>query len=193
LNALKETKPDLIVIGYSQRDLLRPLSNIAPVMYFKSFGHRYDNAAKADQRFRQLAKLTGKTDLAESKLKARDEKISTLKNKLNKHFESNKPTFTAINIDKSNWAFVNNSLPYSVINKLGLITALNEKPGKLGVKKISDKELTKLSTEGCLLFVAESKTFETSCSYQLDPVHLYGGSMAQAYIAEKIANAIIEK
>jgi len=128
--------------------------------------------------------------LAESKLEARDAKINSLKNKLNEHFNNSKPTFTVVNIDKSNWAFINNSLPYSVIGKLGLTADFNEKPGKLGVKKISNKEL---NTAGCLLFVSESKKIDTDCSYQLEPVHLYGGSMAQAYIAEKITNAIVGK
>jgi len=37
LDKLKETKPDLIIIGYSQRDLLRPLSNTKRINAFASW------------------------------------------------------------------------------------------------------------------------------------------------------------
>ena len=64
LAKIKDLKPDVIIIGYSQRSLIKSLSNLGTVIYFKNFGKRYNNYQKSRERFLELAKLFDKTQLA---------------------------------------------------------------------------------------------------------------------------------
>ncbi len=143
LAKIKALKPQVILIGYSQRSLLRPLSNIARVIYFNNFGRRYDNASKADERFLELASLFEKTELAANKLRARDERLAELKTMLEKVVVTTSlavyvPPTTA----KGRYnVFVDNSLPHSAAQQLGFTVVQAEKADKYGVVQLTAKEL----------------------------------------------------
>jgi len=197
LNQLRKLSPELIIIGYSQRDLLRPLSNIAPVMYFNNFSRRYDNAKKADERFITLAKLFGKTDFAIKVLHDREQEINNIASSLNTQFNGNLPKLTIASIKKGDaWLFLNNSIPFSVANRLGFKPSpIEKKPSKLGTHKISLKELSAL--EGCVLLLnsthdlkavkPESTTVKkTQCWQTLQTTNAYGGRQSQLYLAQAI-------
>lgn len=207
LKKLRELSPELIIIGYSQRDLLRPLSNIAPVMYFNNFSRRYDNAKKADERFIVLAKLFEKTDFANNKLNDRNQRINKTTLLLKKQFNENLPQLTIVSIKNDfAWLFLNNSIPYSVANQLGFQSSpIEKKPSKLGTHKTSLEALSTL--DGCVVFLnssfdTDSKTnFDSinvknpQCKHTLNPANAYGGSLSQLYLAQSIAQAFgaIEK
>ena len=195
LSKLKSSKPDLIIIGYSQRDLMRPLSNIAPVMYFNNFSRRFDNAKKADERFLVLAKLFNKTDFAKRKLQDRDNKINKIKQELNRHFNKTLPNLNIALIDKKNaWVFLENSVPFYVASKLGFPSKLTQKPSKLGTHKIPLTELNQNSD--CVVLVDKSQptqrfTQNKQCLYTMQATNNYGGAMSQLYLAEAIKKAIL--
>ena len=195
LNKLKQLKPELIFIGYSQRDLMRPLSNIAPVMYFNNFSRRNNNAEKADERFLILAKLFNKTDFAEKKLIERDVQINSLKEKLSVGLkEQQLYTIASLKQDEI-WAYSNNSLPEAVLIKLGLNHELNDKPSKLGTRKLKNKEISQL--QGCMIFINNSDAQQNpakqhSCHYEAAKTNTFGGAMSQLYLAQSITASLLQ-
>ena len=197
LKKLRQLAPELIIIGYSQRDLLRPLSNIAPVMYFNNFSRRFDNAKKADERFLVLAKLFGKTEFAEQRLQHRDQGLNRVTSSLNDHFKGDLPQVTIASIKKdSAWLFLNNSIPFSVAQQLGFKpSGIEKKPSKLGTHKVNVKELAEL--DGCILLLnsdpIESVTVKNPhCNHTLLTTHAYGGSLSQLHIAQSIEKAFYD-
>jgi len=195
LKQLKALKPELIIIGYSQRDLLRPLSNIAPVMYFNNFSRRNNNAEKADEHFLTLAKLFNKTEFATQKLAERDVQINLLKEKLSLNL-TKKQLFTVASIKQNEvWAYSNNSLPEAVLMKLGLKPELDDKPTKLGTRKLKNKEINQL--QGCFIFINNTnikhKAAENHyCNYHAATTNTFGGAMSQLYLAESIAISLMK-
>jgi len=155
LSKIKKLNPDVIVIGYSQRSLLRPLSNIATVIYFKNFGARYNNFEKSRERFTELAKLFNKTELANQKLVYLDSKLAELKSSLIDKFarenrtlplvQLNVPkTNSAIKGDPKTWLFSNNSMPYYAAQAIGLEVLSSDEVDQYGVSKLNDNELAEL-------------------------------------------------
>lgn len=199
LNKLKQAKPDLILIGYSQRDLLRPLSNIASVMYFNNFSRRNNNAEKADERFLILAKLFNKNEFAQNKLKQRDKKIAELKQSLTTQLNNKQTAFTVASLKQNDlWAYSNNSLPEAVITKLGLSTELNDKPTKLGTRKLKKQEINNLN--GCLILINNSLDASTenipktknNCFYSANTTNTFGGAMSQLHLAQSITDSLLK-
>ena len=193
LKQLRELKPELIIIGYSQRDLLRPLSNIAPVMYFNNFSRRFDNALKADERFLILAKLFGKIEFAKQRLKYRDQQIEHIAASINEYFQGKLPQVTIASVKKNSaWLFLNNSIPFSVVERLGFkLSPIQEKSSKLGTHKTSLDELSKL--DGCILLLNSEINSVTvknpQCKHTLLTTNAYGGSFSQLHLASSIESA----
>ncbi len=197
LAALRGANPDLILIGYSQRDLLRPLANIAPVMYFNNFSRRYQNDEKADERFLILAKLFKKTAYAQQKLNNRDEKLHKIKKNIDTYFDSNLPQLTIASIQKDKpWVFLENSMPFAVSKQLGFSSHLSQKATKFGTHSSSFKDL--FSQNGCVFFInndtdndlAKAIPNTPPCTVQLNKTNTYGGAMSRLYIAESILAGI---
>ena len=155
LNKIRALKPDVILIGYSQRSLLRPLSNIATVIYFKNFGKRYNNHEKSVDRFWEMAKLFDKTQLAEVKLAQRDERFSQLREELHTAYKAKSlplPTVQFIvpeALDASKRSsvllFGENSMPFYAAQELGLSVLAAQKNDQFGMARLSKKEYSKLS------------------------------------------------
>ena len=205
LKKLKDSEPELILIGYSQRDLLRPLSNIAPVMYFNNFSRRNNNAEKADERFLILAKLFNKTEFAKNKLRDRDEQIIALRQRLERDFRleqfaNEKPLFTVASLKQNElWAFSNNSLPEAIVKKLVFSPELIDKPSKLGTRRLNQTEIDQLN--GCLILInnsdnslspSQSSILANSCTFLAKPTNTFGGAMSQLYLAKSLVKSLTE-
>jgi len=193
LKKLKTSKPELIIIGYSQRDLMRVLSHIAPVMYFNNFSRRKNNAERADEHFLKMAKLFGKTTFAKQKLAIRDEKIAALKLKLAQHYKMNiPPNISIVNLgeDKSAWLYSTNSMPYYAAQKLGFVQDYPHKPTKLGVQQISTEKLSDFAN--CTLYLNSTAVQQlSSCSAELATTFSFGGAMSLLYLAESITDGLL--
>jgi len=135
--------------------LLRPLSNIATVIYFKNFGKRYNNHEKSVDRFLEMAKLFDKTQLAEVKLVERAERFSQLKKELHSVYEAkglDLPTVQFIvpeELDASKRGsvllFGENSMPYYAAQELGLSVLAAQQNDQFGMARLSEKEYSKLT------------------------------------------------
>ena len=212
LNEIRALKPDIILIGYSQRSLLRPLSNIATVIYFKNFGKRYNNHEKSKARFLEMAKLFDKTDFANTKLIERDKRFNALKTQLKNAFSNDAlPTVQFIvpeGLDGSKrnsvLVFGGNSMPYYAAQELGLSVLGAAENDQFGTAKLDDKELAALladqSNKVCKLYlssyavdvkVGEESVSEDGCSVDLDYQNAFGGVMSVLYLAESISSALL--
>lgn len=213
LAAIRKLKPDIILIGYSQRSLLRPLSNIATVIYFKNFGNRYNNFEKSRERFLEMAKLFDKTEFAENKLKQASERFQTLRLELAAAFPEGKLPKLQITIPqtvsetekgKSIWVFGKNSLPYYAGQQLGLEVTSPEKTSQFGTAQLSPNVLEALHTgKDNLLCRAYLPSYQTSnntdavtklpagCSFELSYQNAFGGTLSVLYLSEAIYQGLL--
>lgn len=154
LDKIRELKPDVILIGYSQRPLIKSLSNIGTVIYFKNFGQRYNNYEKSRERFLELAKLFDKTQYAEQRLSQLDADLLALKTSLEQHYKQTTKTssrhypsilFSVTNQTKNTnngmWVFGNNSMPYYAAEQLGLTIVDAGETDKFGVTRLTSRQL----------------------------------------------------
>lgn len=213
LAVIRKLKPDIILIGYSQRSLLRPLSNIATVIYFKNFGNRYNNYEKSRERFLEMAKLFDKTAFAENKLKQADERFQTMRLELAAAFPKGKLPKLQITIPqtaseaekgKSIWVFGKNSLPSYAAKQLGLEVVSPEKTSQFGTAQISSGDLEALHTNDkdlCRAYLPSYKTsldknkaakLPTGCSFELNYQNAFGGTMSVLYLSEAMHKEIIK-
>ena len=215
LATIRKLKPDIILIGYSQRSLLRPLSNIATVIYFKNFGNRYNNFEKSRERFLEMAKLFDKTEKATNKLKQADERFQTMRLKLAQVFpEDQLPKLeitipqTASETEKhqSIWVFGKNSLPFYAAEKLGLAVVSPEKTSQFGTAQLNMADLVALHNANgqalCRVYLpsyqtpnrdSESAIPPKGCAFELNYQNAFGGAMSVLYLSEAIYQALLSR
>lgn len=196
LEKIKALKPEIILIGYSQRSLIRPLSNIATVIYFRNFSQRYDNAKKADERFAELAKLFQKEELAARKLVERDQKLAALKSNI----ASQKPwpvfwfSAPAGKGDRQLSVFGENALIVSASRKSGLSVIAPDDTDAFGVQKLSQaqiKELLPRDQATCRAVLAAPSIDELGmepdeCVFRLEYQQAFGGAMSLLHLAQSL-------
>ncbi len=208
LKKIKVLKPDVIIIGYSQRPLIRVLSNLAPVVYFNNFSKRDNNEVRSRKQFLMLAQLFDKTDFARQKLKSRDEKLAQLKKKLQMHYDEHrqeplpKVTVVLAHSDQFAWAFGKNSMPVYALEALGLHSAMTLSTSQYGVAKVPVSKLQRL--DGCVLYISDEAfdplasavwqnftAVKEACFFRLSSVSAYGGVMSVQYLAEAVVGLLL--
>jgi iron complex transport system substrate-binding protein len=214
LAAIRKLDPDIILIGYSQRSLLRPLSNIATVIYFKNFGNRYNNFEKSRERFLEMAKLFDKTEFAKDKLKQAEERFKSMRTELAAAYPDGKLPTLQITIPqtvseaekgKSIWVFGKNSLPFYAAQQLGLEVISPEETSQFGTAQISLGDLKTLRSKAeknlCNIYLSTYQTQmiaedqlkpSAGCSLRLSYQNAFGGAMSVLYLSEAIQKALLE-
>lgn len=221
LQKIRDLQPEIIFIGYSQRSLLRPLSNIATVVYFKNFGRRYDNAKKSEERLLELAKLFEKTNFAERLIAQRDNAIEQSKQKLNAAFADTvlpkvMMVAPAAKGKRLHGLFGRNSMPFAAARSLGLDAVTTQKTDKFGAIQVSSSELSELfrlnsdktvnktKVPICIIEfanylpeVAENQPKlinmkDADCYLGVDYQQAFGGVMSLQWLAEGIAKSLME-
>ncbi|MBL4826392.1 MAG: ABC transporter substrate-binding protein [Spongiibacteraceae bacterium] len=210
LKTLQDLKPDLIILGTNQKQLARPFSKIAEVMYYKNFSERYrGNGEKSRERFKQIAELFQKEKVAEQKLATMDTRIAQLRLQLQQHFGNQLPKVTSIRFSSAEKCLVygDNSLPLFALYLLGIESDFSIKKSQWGEKEIPINELDQID-EGYLVYfkpvnqsdqVFQSKDWlalpvvQQNNVLAASPVWSYGGAMSVLYIAEAISQALLKK
>ncbi|GAA6138810.1 iron-siderophore ABC transporter substrate-binding protein [Arenicella sp. 4NH20-0111] len=213
LSTIRDLKPEVIFIGYSQRSLIRPLSNIATVIYFKNFGKRYNNAAKSEERFLELAKLFQKTGLAQEVLEFRNQALEKLKATLVDKQTADVVTNVLLIAPSGQGntrfgVFGKNSLPYHAGLMIGLNVLSPEETDNFGVAQLSKKGLLEqaasLSNEDVCLVVFEKygvgNTTEMiddldkrhDCVLSIDYQQAFGGVNSLLWLAQEYAQSLID-
>lgn len=204
LEKIKALQPDVIIIGYSQKLLVRKLANIAPVVYFNNFSKHYANGEKAQERFLQLATLFNKAEFAAEKITQRNKRIAQLKMQLHEKFPAGLPRVTVImpHNARQAWVLADNSLAQFTLAQLGFKPAIVKPASKYGATKVSVKTLN--SIDGCLLYLPDNHVdmlqssawqrllqADNGCFLPLAPVAIYGGAMSIQYLAEEITQVLL--
>lgn len=87
---LRQLKPDLIILGSQQKELARPFSRIAKVMFYQHFSDRYRNhGEKSQTRYRQLAELFQQEAKTEQQLQALNAELKQWREQLSGHHGKN--------------------------------------------------------------------------------------------------------
>ncbi|MEM7360526.1 MAG: ABC transporter substrate-binding protein [Pseudomonadota bacterium] len=203
LAKIRGLDPEIIIIGYSQRSIMRPLENIATIIYFKNFGKRYNNAEKSVDRFRELAKLFDKTESAQKLLEQRERSLAQLAESVTKLDLSPDLRF-AIVVPPSNrraqyWLLGENSLPNAAARSIGIKTLSAEDHDQFGVARLSLTEITQLAedsgTTTCFLLLNRyspdtSSNDALECAYELPYQNAFGGVMSIQYLGEGMLEVI---
>lgn len=209
LNKIKALNPDIIVIGYSQRPLTRTLSNIATVIYFKNFGHRYNNQNKAKLRYLELAKLFDKQPFAKQKLQEAASKLTELKEQIDKKYANKaKPKLQFIvpaskNSGDQIWLFGKNSMLFYAAKELGLELVALDDVDAFGVSRTDKqtvKQLNKNSeTQICQFYLSNysgnkhSQLVTNQCGGELSYQNAFGGFFSIYHLAIAISEAVLNK
>lgn len=196
---IRALEPDLIIIGTGQKELARPLSHIAKVIYFKNFSDRYrTNGRKARERWLQMAAVFQKTAQAQAALQAMDERMAELAGALN-------PDQTVVLLQATPQGqlrlFGDNSLPGHVLRTLGLTPGLIRPATHWGESPLTLDDLGALNTTPqVLLFAPQSQHAQwknaiekqdLSAGIQILPrLWPYGGALSLLQIAERIRHAL---
>ena len=193
------------------RPYIRPLSNIATVIYFKNFGKRYNNGEKSRERFSELAKLFDKSELAAELLAKRDARLVSLKMQLHEAYQGQAlPTVEFVVPDSANPAksgdfllFGENSMPFYAAKALGLEVVSAQKNDQFGLAQLSSVQLNDL-TQGrsmsvCRFYLSSYVTSSRAlpsgswgeqlgrdCVVDMDYQNAFGGVMSIQYLAESL-------
>lgn len=208
LEKLAALKPDLILAASPQHDLIPRLANIAPVLYYSTFSKDTNSAEMAIRNYRLIAKVVGKSALAEEKLSAMQTRIAALKAELNNAFQGQLPQVVAMRFASKTSVYIygENSTTEYALQQLGLESALPQPATEWGIVQKRITDLQHVGTGYVLYFEPfhEEKALKKSVLWQAMPfvrmkhvnrvpsVWNYGGAMSILYIAEGMAHSLLE-
>ncbi|MEO0442319.1 MAG: ABC transporter substrate-binding protein [Pseudomonadota bacterium] len=212
LQTLEALEPDVVILGTDQKDLSRPFSHIAPVMYYRSFSDKYrTNGKKSRVRFLQLADLFQRRELAETKLADMDKEIATIREQLQAHFETahfeQSPRVTVVRFSSEEKILVygKNSMALHTLEQLGLESGMTVSRSKWGYKELPISALNEIR-DGIILYIEPLGISEALFASQkwlslpavkeqrvfpMNTVWSYGGAMSVLYKARAIHKALI--
>ncbi|WP_051206090.1 iron-siderophore ABC transporter substrate-binding protein [Oceanospirillum maris] len=199
-------KPDLIVIGSMQKNMIARLKPIAPVLYFDNYRADHDNFSAIKESFQQLAVALGKADIAMARLDAQNEKLKQLKQRLNVYFNGQLPKVTVVRFSDAHHvrAYGLNSMPLAALKELGIEPAIAIKNSTWGQVQKPIRDLAYM--KGVLLYLRplpkEAELFEQPlfrmmpfvAEGRIAPVRstwTYGGALSISYLAEHFVEALM--
>lgn len=208
LEKVAALKPDVIVAALPHQDLIARLERIAPVVYFENFLQGQQHADVAIHNFQQLARLFGRQEQAEQKLRDMDRRFSILRQQLQDAFHGQLPEVVTMRIlnPTTTLIFTGNSITQYALNRLGLTPVLALPAARWGVSR---QRLTDLRTvsNGYVLYVKpfpQEQELTRSVLWRAMPfvrqghvnamsaVWSYGGAMSALYIAESVTQGLLE-
>ncbi len=208
LGKLEKLKPDLIIIGSPQADLIEKLEKIAPVLLYHTYKQAPGNVERAIENFHQIAKALGKSELAEQKIDAMYQRIAELKSQLDKHYGADRPKVAAFRFASTTTVYLygGNSSTQEALTLLGFEPALPQPSSQWGVTQKRLKKLYEIGDGIALYFQPfnQKKKLEKSVMWNampfvkhnrvaaVDPSWNYGGAMSLLHIAEALAKSLIK-
>ncbi|MDC0611850.1 iron-siderophore ABC transporter substrate-binding protein [Vibrio sp.] len=207
LEVLSALKPDLIVIGSGQKDLLERLQGIAPVLFFDNFRSDHKNSKAIDASFLQLAKALGVERNGQQRLARRDEVIKQYSQQLHEMYGANLPNTTLIRFVSESHArmYGKNSTVEFALQQLGIREALVTKNSVWGQTQRPLTDLAKIEN-GIVLYILPFAYEEKLKSLPLwqhlpvvrkgnvgtvGPVWTYGGALSIEYLAREITQSLL--
>ncbi len=204
---LAELKPDLIVVGSMQQDMVARLSPIAPVLFFDNYRADHSNIEAIEHSFMQLAIALGKQEIAEMRLQERHEKLVRLKDEVKQHFNGEVPKVSVVRFSDAQHvrAYGNNSMPLAALNALGIDAAIEIPSSTWGQVQKPIRDLAYI--DGVVLYIRplphEEQLFNQPLFRMMPvvaegriapvkPTWTYGGALSIGYLAEHFVESLTQ-
>lgn len=208
LELLIEIEPDLILISPMLEDMRLQLERIAPVRSMAGFSLGRDNYMLQRENFLALAEELNCLALAKEKLQEFDQKISTLKEKIQKRFANRPPEVTVINLTTPTTVLMygENSMPQRALDLLGVKSGYPIRPSAWGITQTSVMSLKNIN-QGIVIYLEpfhyKDVLFDTKFWQSMPFVKKgmlrsipttwsYGGVFSIQYLAEAMSAEILE-
>lgn len=205
IELLLALKPDLIIVGTMQQDMVERLQPIAPVLYFDNYRADHNNIDAIQHSFRELAKALGKSETAEQRLLAQNTRLESLKQQIQQRFSHKLPKVTVVRISDGSHvrAYGENSMPEAALKALGIDLSVKIPRTTWGQVHKPTKDLAYM--EGVMLYIRplpdEDALFRQPLFRMMpfvqegriapvEPTWTYGGALSVGYLAEHIVAAL---
>lgn len=212
VQVLADLKPQIILIGYSQKPFLNVFANHGRVIYLKNFDKRYSNLETAKQHLLKLGHLTGKEAKADAVIEQVEIFLAQQKRRLISHFGDDIPPVSIISMDvktgplysPSIWLYGANSRAETVMQLLGISPAIVTESSKFGAEKLKLRKFTNSLTDNAVILYQEPNTqimahkhwqaLSTANAkrvYPVAPTAHYGSYASVTTIAEAVVDALL--
>lgn len=208
LERIAALKPDVILAGPTQTDLLPALQAVAPVLMFENW-RKDASENEAETAFRQLneqARLFGREERAREIREETEKAFARLKEKIEAHFGF-LPEVQVIRLSSLTTCFLytENSITDFAVRALGLRQAIVKPAENYGLVQVRLRELKHL-TDTCVIyarpFALETKLMQSVLWRALPftrrgraaaaaPYWSHGGALSVRVTAERITEALL--
>ncbi len=167
LELLAQLKPDLILITPLLEDIRERLDRIAPVVSYDDFTQTRDNMAMQRESFLDLARRLGAQPQAYAQLKAMDDHLAQMRQRLQKRFGAALPKVSVIRFASPTVVNIMgpNSMPEHAMTLLDLQPAYSAPISRWGSVQVPITELG-VVRDGVVLYILpfaqQHRLFETS-------------------------------
>lgn len=185
---LRQLKPDLIILGSQQKELARPFSRIAKVMFYQHFSDRYRNhGEKSQTRYRQLADLFQRLPVAEQQLESLEQQLANWRQQLSpyhgKAIVLYWPDERLTEQDRCR-VFGARSMPGYAAMALGLAPEMGADVSLLGDDIVDCSDLADRDGDKLVFQIGDSDQDSVAVDYQLPKLLPFGGVMSLRAWAE---------
>ncbi len=208
LERIAELKPDLIIIGPTQLDIVKHLEEIAPVLVFENFRgtNPHNQAQVAFEQLDTLARLFERKTQAQALRAQWEQTRENCRRQILAHF-GKMPEVQVIRFSSLTTAFVytQNSIAEYVIDQLGMRQPIRKPATDYGLTQVRLRDLKNL-TETYVVYIrpfSQEKKLLQSILWQatpfarkhrvaaVEPYWSHGGALSVALTAERITQALL--
>ena len=207
LERIAELAPDLILASDDQLSFVPALEQIAPLLHFRTFSAKHDNAEAARRTFRELARLFGREEIAERRLAELDAHLAGLRDRITEHYGDAPPPVAVIRLVDEGRVVIygDNAMSSFALEALGLSNAFDLPPSQWGIAFRRIEDLARIPANALVLNIGpfpqgealfakplwQALPFVRAGRFRpLPPVWTYGGINSIGYLAEEIAAAL---
>ncbi|WP_198586034.1 ABC transporter substrate-binding protein [Pararhizobium haloflavum] len=208
IERIAELKPDLIIATDDQIDLVPRLEKIAPVLYFKLFSADHDNFEAGKAAFLKVAAALGKRDFGEERLAKLDAGLKAEAARITETFGDDPPKVATIRFMTTALVrlYADNAMAVHAAEAIGLQHPLPQPATAWGIAQKKVEDLAAIE-DGIVIYIEpfdekgalfsepiwQFMPFVRSGRFTaIQPTWTYGGPLSVGYLAEAIADAVID-
>lgn len=200
LEAIGRLSPDLIIVGTDQKQLARPLSRYARVLFYQNFSPRFDNnGLTAIKRLRQLARVVRKEDRGEQVIAELEQTLEQGREHLRRYHDAPWAVTLLKQHPRDGYIrYSSHSIFGWVIEQLGLKNKTQIPINKFGEQRslaLKDSELFPgevICLADCALNLEGGDSAVGSSVKVVADAWPYGGVLSMIAVAEEIVNALTD-
>ncbi|MEO0437758.1 MAG: ABC transporter substrate-binding protein [Pseudomonadota bacterium] len=200
LDAIGRLSPDLIIVGTDQKQLARPLSRYARVLFYQNFSPRFDNnGLTAIKRLRQLAEVVRKRDRAEEVIASLEQVLEEGREHLRRYYDAPRIVTLLKQHPRDGYIrYSSHSIFGWVIEQLGLQNNTQipiNKFGELRSPLLQDSDLFPgevICLAECALSFREDESVSQASVKVVADAWPYGGVLSMIAVADEIVSVLTD-